>query len=168
MFQHNASSDKFRERTWDRRLGPLFPVVFAISAFALSIISPVAPATAAPQPEEPFKFANIHFETNASACGMGIQILFDTDGVTEGSVEDPDDELVYSFQTALGMEGTHDQTEGFQERVEPPIMDLEDALGCDPSADAITLDQLLTAWPAGIYDFEGTSGEVNFEGTAKL
>ena len=168
MFQHNASLDKLRERTWDRRLGPLFPAVFAISAFALSIISSVAPATAAPQPEEPFKFANIHFEANASACDMGIQILFDTDGVTEGSVEDPNDQLVYSFETARGMEETHDQTEGFQERVEPPIMDLEDALGCEPDPDAITLSQLLTAWPAGIYEFEGASGGGIFEGTATL
>ena len=69
--------------------------------------------------------------------------------LTEGSVEGPNDQVVYSFRTADDMEGTHDQTEGFQERVEPPIIDLESALGCEPSEDAISLTELFTAWPAG-------------------
>lgn len=170
MLGHYAGSDKLRGTLCNQPLEPSFrfSAACAISAFALSIISPAVPATAAPQPEEPFKFANIHFETNASGCDMGIQILFDTDGVTEGSVEDPNEQVVYSFQTAIGMEETHDQTEGFQERVEPPITDLEDELGCEPSPDAITLDQLLTAWPAGKYEFEGTSGGAIFEGIATL
>ena len=47
----------------------------------------ITPATAAPP--EPFKQTNIHFETNASACDMGIQLSFDTDGITEGEIEDP-------------------------------------------------------------------------------
>ncbi len=80
------------------------------------------------QGEEPFKFMNIHFETNASGCDMGIQILFDTDGVTELSIEDPNGDAVFNSQTPAGMEDTHDLTEGFQERVEPPITELEDAL----------------------------------------
>src|SRR4030095_16831147 len=67
-----------------------------------------------------------------------------------------------------GMEGTHDVTEGFQERVEPPIIDLENALGCEPAEDAIPLNQLLAAWPAGIYEFEGQSSGVEFEGVARL
>ena len=120
------------------------------------------------QGEEPFKFMNIHFETNASGCDMGIQILFDTDGVTELSIEDPNGVVVFSSQTPAGMEDTHDQTEGFQERVEPPIIELEDALGCDPSDDAISLDELFEAWPAGTYEFEATSGGVDFEGTTRL
>ena len=74
---------------------------------------------------------------------MGIQISFDTDGITDGSVEDPRDRVVYSFETVLGREETHDQTEGFQERVEPPITDLEDALGCEPAEDAISLERAL-------------------------
>ena len=37
----------------------------------------------------PFKQTNIHFETNASACDMGIQISFDTNGITRGEVENP-------------------------------------------------------------------------------
>ena len=117
---------------------------------------------------EPFKFMNIHFETNASGCDMGIQILFDTDGVTELSIEDPKDKVVFSSQTPAGMEDTHDQTEGFQERVEPPIIELENALGCDPSLDAISLAELFAAWPAGMYEFEATSGGVVFEGKTRL
>jgi len=137
----------------------------AVAGLALAAAAPI-PALAA-QPV-PFKLTNIHFETNASACDMGIQISFDTDGITEGSVEGPNDQVVYSFRSVDGMEGTHDQTEGFQERVEPPIIDLETALGCEPSADAISLTELFTAWPAGTYDFEGESGGVEFEGEAKL
>ena len=99
---------------------------------------------------------------------MGIQIIFDTDGITEGSVEDPNEQVVYSFRAVDGMEGTHDMTENFQERVEPPIIDLESALGCDPSDDAISLTELFASWPAGMYEFEGQSGGMEFEGEAKL
>ena len=99
----------------------------------------VALVMAAADSPEPFKITNIHFETNASACDMGIQIAFDTDGITEGSVEGPDGRVVYSFGSVVGKEVTHDVTETFQERVEPPITDLESALGCEPSEDAIPL-----------------------------
>src|SRR5262245_64099762 len=136
----------------------------AVAGAALA--ASTAPAAAATP--QPFKITNIHFETNASACDMGIQIAFDTDGITEGLVEDPRDEVVYSFRAVDGREGTHDITEGFQERVEPPIIDLEMALGCDPSEDAVPLNDLLAAWPAGTYDFEGRSGSTEFEGSARL
>jgi hypothetical protein len=124
------------------------------------------PATAA-QPE-PFKLTNIHFETNASACDMGIQMSLDTDGITEGSVEDPHEKVVFSFRSVDGMEVTQDVTEMFQERVEPPIIDLESALGCEPSPDAIPLAELLDSWPAGSYEFDGQSAGSEFEGIAKL
>ncbi len=119
-------------------------------------------------PPQPFKLTNIHFETNASGCDLGIQIAFDTDGVTQGEIEDPNERVVYSWDTARNLEGTHDQTEGFQERVEPPIIELESGLGCEPSDDAIPLSEMLTAWPAGAYEFEGESDGVEFEGTANL
>ena len=135
----------------------------AVAGVALA--APTSPTAAQP---EPFKLTNIHFETNASACDMGIQISFDTDGITEGAVEDPNEQVVYSFRAVDGMEGTHDQTEGFQERVEPPIIDLENALGCERSDDAISLTELFAAWPAGRYEFEGRSGAVEFEGIARL
>ena len=137
----------------------------ALAGVALAAAA-TTPATAAKP--EPFKLTNIHFETNASACDMGIQISFDTDGITEGSVEGPNEQEVFSFRSVDGQEGTHDVTEGFQERVEPPIIDLENALGCEPSDDAIPLNELLASWPAGIYEFEGRSGSVEFEGTARL
>ncbi len=136
----------------------------AVAGAALAAVTSPA-AAAKPQP---FKLTNIHFETNSSACDMGIQISFDTDGITEGSVEGPNEQVVYSFRSVDGMEGTHDVTEGFQERVEPPIIDLENALGCEPSEDAIPLNELLAAWPAGTYEFEGQSGGVEFAGIAKL
>jgi hypothetical protein len=116
----------------------------------------------------PFKQTNIHFETNASGCDMGIQISFDTDGITEGEVENPYDQEVFSMRTVRGQEETHDITEVFQERVEPPIRELEQALGCEPSEDAITLTELLSNWPAGWYEFEGETAGAELEGRARL
>ncbi len=125
-------------------------------------------AAAVAAPVQPFKITNIHFETNASACDMGIQISFDTNGITEGEVESPTGQIVYSFLSVGGMRQTHDVTEGFQERVEPPIIELENALGCEPSPDAIPLSQLLSGWPAGSYEFSGESGATEYEGAANL
>ena len=129
-----------------------------------AVVAPVATATAA----DPFKFTNIHIETNASGCDMGIQILFDTDGITELSIEDPNDKVVFRSNTPRGKKDTHDQTEGFQERVEPPITELETALGCEHSPDAISLRQLFAAWPAGTYQFEAKSGGTVFKDVAKV
>ena len=126
----------------------------------------MTPASAAPP--EPFKQTNIHFETNASACDMGIQMSFDTDGITEGEIEGPGEQEVFQFGSIFGLEDTHDLTESFQERVEPPIIDLETALGCEPADDAISLGELFARWPAGTYEFDGESGGVEFEGKAKL
>lgn len=118
---------------------------------------------------EPFKQTNVHFETNASACDMGIQMSFDTDGITVGSVENPYGEVVFSTQAVFGLEGTGDLTEQFHERVEPPITDLVNALGCEePEDPAISLADLLGAWPAGWYEFEGESRGEEFEGKARL
>lgn len=117
---------------------------------------------------QPFKITNIHFETNASACDMGIQISFDSNGLTEGEVEGPTGRVVYEFGSVSGLETTHDVTEGFQERVEPPIIELEYALGCEPSENAISLQRLLADWPAGTYEFSGDSGGTEFEGSANL
>jgi hypothetical protein len=107
---------------------------------------------------EPFKVANIHFETNASACDMGIQIKFDTEGITEGLVKDPKGRKVYGFGSTTGMKATGGQTEGFLEGVEPQITELLSALGCEPSEEEgeISLEDLFAAWPAGDYTFKGT------------
>jgi len=126
--------------------------------------------TAAADRAQPFKQTNIHFETNASACDMGIQMSFDTDGITVAEVENPHGQDVFSLRAVYGMESTSDLTELFQERVEPPITDLIDALGCErePGTDEITLNELLAAWPEGWYEFEGESGDEEFEGRARL
>src|SRR5262245_31469316 len=146
-----------------QRISPLpwLPAVSLIAGLTFCVDLPEAQA-------EPFKLANIHIETNASGCHMGVQILFDSDSITELSVENPNGEVVFSSQTPVGMEATHDQTEGFQERVEPPIIELENALGCDPSLDALSLEELFATWPAGRYQFRATSGVVDFEGEAGL
>jgi hypothetical protein len=137
------------------------------AALAGATLATWVPALAAPP--EPFKQTNIHFETNASACDMGIQMSFDTDGLTEGEVESPHDQVVFSFRAVEGLESTDDLTEMFQERVEPPITDLLAELDCEePEGDAITLAQLFGAWPAGLYEFDGESDGTEFEGTARL
>jgi hypothetical protein len=144
--------------------GHTLAVVMMSAGLALVTGAPGARADTS----QPFKLTNIHFETNSSACDMGIQIFFDTDGITEGSVEDPNEEVVFRFASVEGMEVTQDVTEMFQERVEPPIIELENALGCEPSSDAVPLAEILEAWPAGTYEFEGVSEGVEFEGAARL
>jgi hypothetical protein len=139
---------------------------FAMVGAALAVATGAQVAMAAPP--QPFKQTNVHFETNASACDMGIQMSFDTDGVTEGEVEDPNGRVVFTIGGVEGMEETQDVTESFHERVEPPVIELENALGCEPSSDAISLGDLFDAWPAGRYEFDGLSGGVEFEGVATL
>ena len=150
---------------------PAVETSLLLAAILLAIgltLATVAPAAAA-QPQ-PFKVTNIHFETNASACDMGIQIGFDTEGITEGSVEDPNDRVVYSFRSSAGMADTGGQTEGFLEGVEPQIEELISALGCERSSEepVIPIQELLDAWPKGTYDFEGSGGGVTYEDQAVL
>jgi hypothetical protein len=145
-------------------LGMRVQAVLAGAALGALAALPAAAAT-----ESPFKQTNIHFETNASACDMGIQMSFDTAGLTEGEVEGPYEQVVFSFRAIDGMESTGDLTEMFHERVEPPITDLLDALDCEPPEhDPISLAELFGTWPAGWYEFDGESGGVEFEGRARL
>ena len=140
-----------------------------LSAAALTAMAPMPSAAEA---AEPFKITNIHFETNASACDMGIQISFDTDGVSEGWVKDPNGQVVYQFGAVGGPAVTHDITEGFQERVEPQIVELEQALGCerDEEEPEILLTELLSAWPEGKYTFGGENddGQNALRGDARI
>jgi hypothetical protein len=119
---------------------------------------------------EPFKVANIHFETNASACDMGIQIIFDTEGVTRGSVRDPNRRRIYHFRSEGGMRAIGGQTEGFLEGVEPQITELLAALGCEPSdeEDEILLEDLFSAFPAGDYRLRGARRGARFVDQATL
>jgi hypothetical protein len=52
--------------------------------------------------------------------------------------------------------------------VEPPIIELEEALGCEPSDDAISLDELLEGWPAGKYEFEARTAALAYAGKTRL
>jgi hypothetical protein len=132
------------------------------------VAATTTPATAAKP--EPFKQTNIHFETNASACDMGIQISFDTDGVSEFSVTDPNGQIVYQAGSVGGPAVTHNFTEGFQERVEPQIIDLRRALGCerDEEEPQIFLTEILSAWPEGKYIFSGEGEGASLRGFASL
>jgi hypothetical protein len=138
----------------------------AVAGTALMAAGTIASASET----EPFKITNIHFETNATACDMGIQMSFDTDGVSELSVKDPNGQVVYQSGSVGGPGVTHDITEGFQERSEPQVNDLIRALGCerDPEEPAIWLTQLLSAWPEGKYIFTGSSADTNWRGYAIL
>ena len=129
-----------------------------------------APLLASAAETEPFKITNIHFETNASACDMGIQMSFDTDGVSELSVKDPNGQVVYEAGSVGGPAVTHEITEGFQERVEPQIIDLRRALGCEREEDEpqVWLSDLLAAWPEGKYHFRGSGEEADWRGFAIL
>jgi hypothetical protein len=157
MMQHKARPDRSRveSRTRSSRATLWLPVLSLASGLAIGIV----PAAHAAQEAEPFKVANIHFETNASACDMGIQIKFDTEGITSGSVKDPKGHTIYRFASGGGMKATGGQAEGFLEGIEPQIPELVAALGCEASQEegVMALDELLATWPAGHYTFEGHS-----------
>ncbi len=139
-------------------------------AVAAGLALAAAAGPAAAEGADPFKITNIHFETNASACDMGIQMAFDTDGVSELWVKDPNGQVVYRAGFVGGPEVTHNITEGFQERVEPQVVELEQALGCerDPEEPEVLLTDLLSAWPEGKYLFGGASDDANVRGFARL
>jgi hypothetical protein len=145
-----------------------------VAALGLGVAAPllgiaVGAAHAAP-PAEPFKVRNIHFETNASACDMGIQIIFDTGGITDGSVESPKGKQIYQFRSKGAMKSTGGQTEGFLEGIEPQITELLTALGCAPSdeEEEVSITELFAAFPAGAYTFKGKGRGARFEDRATL
>jgi hypothetical protein len=138
------------ERTMSRSFSA---VCFAVAAIAAVAALP-PPASAG---SNRFKVTNVHFETNFSACDMGIQIRFDTEGLTEGSITDPNAQKIYSFKSAGGMKATGGQTEGYLEGIEPQIKELMEALGCARESDEgkSTLAELLAKFPEGEYTFSG-------------
>src|SRR5262245_31340284 len=155
-----------------KRFAKASPWLSAAVLLAAGLTSGSVPQTAgaAPAPSEPFKVASIHFETNASACDMGAQIKFDTDGITSGSVTDPNGRKIYIFQAKAGMKAVGGQTEGFLENVEPQIPELVEALGCEPSTEegVMALDDLFAAWPAGDYTFDGSAKGTRISSQAPL
>ena len=170
MLQHDARPDISRNQSCIQLASVTVWLPAMSLAAGLTFGTIIQEAHAASAAIQPFKVANIHFETNASACDMGIQIKFDTDGITKGSVKDPHGDTIYSFQTAGGMSATGGQAEGFLEGIEPQITELVSALGCEPSNEegVMGLDDLLQTWPAGKYTFEGQSNATKFSSQATL
>jgi hypothetical protein len=170
MLRYDPRPDRSRNESRAPSAKVTFWLPSGLLAAGMTLPAVVHAADAARTPAEPFKVANIHFETNASACDMGIQIIFDTEGVTRGSVKDPDGRRIYSFQSAGGMKAIGGQTEGFLEGVEPQITELLEALGCEPSdeEEEIPLADLFDAFPAGDYTLRGTREEARFEDQATL
>jgi len=146
---------------------PIIGMTMAVLTVGLAV--PTRGGRAAP-PAEPFKVANIHIETNASACDMGIQIIFDTDGITDGSVQDPKGKTIYQFRSKGGLKSTGGQTDGFLEGIEPQITELIAALGCAPSTEeaVVSITELFKAFPAGAYTFKGKGRGAKFEDQATL
>jgi hypothetical protein len=170
MFRHNPRPDRSRNESRAPSAKVTLWLRTGLLAPGMTLATVVHAADAARTPAEPFKVANIHFETNASACDMGIQIIFDTEGITKGLVKDPDGRRIYSFQSAGGMKAIGGQTEGFLEGVEPQITELLEALGCEPSdeEEEILLEDLFEAFPAGDYTLRGTREGARFEDQATL
>jgi hypothetical protein len=169
MFRYSIKPDVLR-RQISRQLvrTPGWPLAYLLAVgLAAGIAAQEARAVA---PPEPFKVAKIHFETNASACDMGIQIAFDTDGITDGSVKSPKGQMIYQFRSKGSMQKTGGQTEGLLEGIEPQITELLEALGCEPSDEEgeTSLDELFNAFPAGDYTLEGKSQGARFEDQATL
>ena len=154
----------------EARLPIIRIAIVAMSWGAVSTLGLAPRAAHAAPPPEPFKVANIHFETNASACDMGIQILFDTDGITQGSVKSPNGPAIYQFRSKGGMRKLGGQTEGFLEGIEPQITELLDALGCEPSDEegVMSLDDLFEAFPSGEYTLFGKGPDAAFESHVTL
>jgi hypothetical protein len=169
--RHRNPRSSRRRRLFDPCMSQaLFRRPAAVLAGGLTFGTAAQEAHAAPVPAEPFKVANIHFETNASACDMGIQIIFDTEGITQGLFKAPGGRRIYSFQSAGGMKAIGGQTEGFLEGVEPQITELLEALGCEPSdeEEEISLEELFEAFPAGDYKLKGIRKGARFEDEATL
>lgn len=152
--------------------------VFHLLAVTALFVAPALPLSevswAKELPPEPFKVTNIHFETNASACDMGIQLSFDTEGIVDGFVRSPQGRKIYEFATKAGMKSIGGQTEGFLEGVEPKVTELLAALGCERAdedeEEEISIGELFDAFPAGPYTFNGKGFErrVTFAGEAIL
>src|SRR5262249_53434156 len=115
MFPHKSGPDGSRKPSSAPYANAALwlPAALLTTGLTFATVSEAAEAMHRRTPPEPFKVANIHFETNASACDMGIQIAFDTDGITQGTVKDPKGHTIYEFESKGGMKTLGGQTEGF-------------------------------------------------------
>jgi hypothetical protein len=157
-----------------RRKPPISPITGSASLLASALLAagltagvPGQDARAAngDENEIPFKVAKIYFETNGSKCDMGIQIVFDTEGIVKGKFKNPNERVIHVVRARNGLSDIGGQTEGFLESVEPVIAELAEATNatCEPDPedlpDAITLDDIRHFFPAGFYEFEGITAD---------
>lgn len=122
-------------------------------------------------PQAPFKVAKIYFETNATACDMGIQIVFDSDGVQMATVRTAKGRPIHTITASGGLKQIGGQTEGFLESVEPVISDLVNANpDCvpDPEEPIISLNELRQDFPAGTYTFQGVGDGTRYAQQVQL
>lgn len=150
-------------------LHPLIPPSASLAASALlaagltaGILVQNAQATGPREKETPFKVAKIYFETNATACDMGIQIVFDTGGIAKGVFKDPNGRAVHVIRDKNGLSDIGGQTEGFLESAEPVILELVNANSAckpDPEEPTISLEEIRALVPAGMYEFEGVAAD---------
>ena len=153
----------------------LFSSALLAAGLTAAIMVQDAQAKNEEKPEIPFKVAKIYFETNGSKCDMGIQIVFDTEGIVSGKFKNPDDRVIHVVTARNGLKDIGGQTEGFLESVEPVIVELAEATNgtCEPDPeelpDAITLDDIRVQFPAGFYEFEGQAADgTEYDGEAEL
>lgn len=131
------------------------------AGLAAGLWLPEAQAAGGKKPS-PFKVAKVYFETNATACDMGIQIVFDTDGVQTATVSNPSGQPIHVIRASSGLKQIGGQTEGFLESVEPVISDLlasNPECVPDPEEPVISLEELRQVFPAGTYSLAGTGAD---------
>jgi hypothetical protein len=93
----------------------------------------------------PFDEVRIIFEQNSTDGDTGIQIFLDADGWDEIAVSDPGGETIFTVETD-GSVGELGLTELFFESVEPELVELP-------------IEELFDLFPAGEYQFTGTTLE---------
>ena len=155
---HRSSGEPVDPRRAAKLAGPLRSAMLLLGlAAGLGVHS--AHANRLMAQELPFKVAKIYFETNASACDMGIQIAFDTEGIKSAEFRNPDGDVIHTVNAHNGLFGIGGQTEGFLESVEPVISELVSKNDCkpDPEEPVISLTRLRHLFPPGRYEFSGVA-----------
>jgi hypothetical protein len=110
-------------------------------ALATGTVVLLAGASPAPGGEVPLDFAKIYWEYNSSAEDLGVHVSLDGEDWKELSIENPDGRVLFDVK-GHGPYKTFGMTELFFE-------------GAEPSLAEVPLDELLDAFPEGIYEFSG-------------
>lgn len=109
------------------------------------------------QTEIPFGDSRIIIETNASDCDAGIQLIFDGEPWNRIRIKDPRGRFLLD-ERPRGSLAEFGLTEQFNESSEPPMAEL---VALDPDCDEaeFSLAEFHELFPAGVYEFEGTTVE---------